>query len=81
MKSRVGLKPLTPEWNLTPLRRWNSIVLPSGEIVQLSARPGITLVVPRSNSVSLSKTGMLASKLVPVVLMAGEKFSGEPSEQ
>jgi len=57
------------------------MVLPSAEIVQLSASPGTTLVVPRSNCVSLSKTGMLASKLVPVVLSAGEKFSGEPSEQ
>jgi hypothetical protein len=54
LKSRVGLKPFTPEWNLTPLRSLKVIVLPPSATCQLSASPGSTLVVPRSNSVSLS---------------------------
>jgi aerobic carbon-monoxide dehydrogenase large subunit len=51
LKSRVGLK-LALAWNFTPLRSLSVISVPFCSIVQLSARPGMTLVVPRSNNVS-----------------------------
>jgi hypothetical protein len=38
-------------------------------------------VLPREKCTSRSYTGRATSKLVPVVLSAGVKFSGEPSEQ
>ncbi len=66
---------------MTPLRSLKVMVLPPSATSQLSASPGSTCVLPRANCVSLSYTGRAASKLVPVVLSAGVKFSGEPSEQ
>jgi len=54
LKSRVGVKPLTPLWNLTPWRSLKVKTLLSGETVQLSARPGSTWVVPRANWVRWS---------------------------
>ena len=51
LKSRVGVKK-SVVWNFTPGRSLNVTVLPSSDTVQLSARPGTTSVVPRSNSAS-----------------------------
>ncbi len=50
--SRVGVN-MSLEWNFTPGRRLNVYSVPSSDTSQLSARPGIRLVVPRSNSTSV----------------------------
>ncbi|MCY1361177.1 hypothetical protein D9M69_478350 [compost metagenome] len=50
LKSRVGLKLLLVVCHFTPLRRWKVYTVPSAEMSHFSARPGITLVPPRSNS-------------------------------
>ena len=67
LKSRVGVNFAVP-WNLTPWRSLNVYDRPSGAAVKLSASPGITLVVPISNSTSRLYIGTeTASKVVPVV--------------
>ena len=81
LKSRVGVK-LALLWNLTPWRSLNVTTLPSGETVHDSARAGMMLVVPVSNSTSRLNIGTdTASKVVPVVKNCGWKPSGLPSEQ
>src|SRR6201999_493737 len=81
LNSRVGLNQ-DVVWNLTPWRRWNVYVLPSGETSHFSARPGSTFVPPRSNSTRrLYTVNVFAVKSVPVVYWAGSKPAGLPSEQ
>jgi hypothetical protein len=78
--SRVGLKFLL-DCHFTPLRRKKVYSSPSLDTVHFSARPGTTLVPPRSKSTSVAVDLLLASNEVPVVLMLGVEILGLPSEQ
>ena len=51
LKSRVGVKSLL-DCHFTPCRRWKVMVLPSGEMSQLSASDGSVCVVPSLNATS-----------------------------